>query len=402
MKKITKKFIFWGLLLSGIIIVLNLIITKINFNLYKESINNYVNGLIKTLKKTYPDINEKQIVELLNQDKKVNFDGSLKKYGINSNEAILYNLEQDYRVHQINSLIFLVCICLSFWVIFIKYFYLQEKKIKKITNYMKKINQGIYLLEIESNSEGELSILHNEVYKTTIMLREESEILKKEKLALKDSISNISHQLKTPLTSILIMIDNILDNPKMDNETKTDFILNVHHQVEHINSLIISLLKLSRIEVGVIQFKKEKINVLEIINDVLKNIKVLKDDKRVDIVCEIDDNIFYNGDYQWEVEALSNIIKNAIEYSKRGNKIEIKAIENVLYTKIIIKDYGVGMNEKELKNVFKRFYKGENSNNDSIGIGLNLAKNIIEKDGGFIKADSKKNKGTTFEIRYFK
>ena len=102
------------------------------------------------------------------------------------------------------------------------------------------------------------------------------------------------------------------------------------------------------------------------------------------------------------MEALSNIIKNAIEYSKRGNKIEIKAIENVLYTKIIIKDYGVGMNEKELKNVFKRFYKGENSNNDSIGIGLNLAKNIIEKDGGFIKADSKKNKGTTFEIRYFK
>ena len=131
-------------------------------------------------------------------------------------------------------------------------------------------------------------------------------------------------------------------------------------------------------------------------------VNIIKDDKRVDVVCEIEDSIFYSGDYQWEFEALSNIIKNAIEHSKSGNKIEIKAIENALYTKIIIKDYGVGMTKKDLKNIFKRFYKGENSNNDSIGIGLNLAKNIIEKDGGYIKVDSIKDEGTTFEIKYMK
>ena len=161
---------------------------------------------------------------------------------------------------------------------------------------MREINHRNYLLTIEDNEEGELSILKNEVYKTTIMLREESELLKKEKISLKDSISDISHQLKTPLTSILIMLDNILDNPKMDEKTKLDFIENVRHQVETINFLIVSLLKLSRIDAGVIEFKKENINYEILLKNAIKNVEILNEVKNIKIMLDIEKETIFLGE----------------------------------------------------------------------------------------------------------
>ncbi len=267
---------------------------------------------------------------------------------------------------------------------------------------MQEINEKNYSLKLESNTEGEVSILQNEIYKMTIMLRSESDNLKKEKLSLKESISDISHQLKTPLTSISIMLDNILDNPNMEEEIKLDFIKNVHHQIESINTLIIALLKLSRIEAGVVEFKKEKISATEIIEKALENVEIIKEMKNIVIETHFKENVFFIGDKTWEIEALTNLIKNAIEHSDHRGKIEIKTSKNPIYTQIEIKDYGVGMSEKDLKNIFKRFYKGEHGNNDSIGIGLNLVKNIVEKDNGLIEVKSKIGKGTTFIIKYLK
>ena len=124
--------------------------------------------------------------------------------------------------------------------------------------------------------------------------------------------------------------------------------------------------------------------------------------KNIVIETHFKENVFFIGDKTWEIEALTNLIKNAIEHSGYGGKIEIKTSKNPIYTQIEIKDYGVGMSEKDLKNIFKRFYKGEHGNNDSIGIGLNLVKNIVEKDNGLIEVKSKIGKGTTFIIKYLK
>ncbi len=402
MKSERGKLFFFGLLLSFLFGVVSLIVSYVEFHAYKTSVNHYLYGIVEKLQANYPSVTETEIIELLNESEKVKFPSELQKYGIEEDSSILYSLEKDYRLSFILNSMLTLSIVLVFCFCFFWYFARKEKHIGEITHYMKEINHRNYMLGIEDNEEGELSILRNEVYKTTIMLREESETLKKEKLALKDSISDISHQLKTPLTSILIMLDNILDNPTMDNATKTEFTQNVRHQVENINFLLVSLLKLSRIDTGVVAFKKENIDIEKLIHDAIKNIEILKEVKNITIDVNIKMPACFLGDYSWELEAITNLLKNAIEYSSVSSSILVEVEDNVLFCKISIRDFGSGMNRQDLQNIFKRFYKGENSRSDSIGIGLNLAKKIIEKDGGFIKVDSKLGEGTVFEIRYMK
>lgn len=402
MKQERTKIIFHFVILLCLGTLGFSLVLHLSYTNYKKSVNQFVYNIVEQLKENYPDITEQEIISLLNQEKVASYDDTFLKYGITEEDAIIYSLEKQYQSGVILGVSFIIL----FWILFLVYFFCffrrKEKKIQEITNYMKEINKRNYLLEIDNNSEGELSILRNEVYKVTVMLREESEQLKKEKILLKDSISDISHQLKTPLTSILILLDNILDNPDMEEATRKEFIKKVHYQVENINFLIVSMLKLSRIEADVVEFKKEKINVYSLFQEVIQNLEAFCELKQVHIRLTDFKELFYIGDYHWELEAMMNILKNAIEHSKEQSFIDVLVTENQLYTKIIIKDYGTGMNKKDLKNIFTRFYKGENSKKDSIGIGLNLAKNIIEKDNGFIKVNSIKDFGTTFEIKYLK
>ncbi len=402
MKNERVKILFGGVLFYFAFSILAIWITRYEYQSYKNSVNTFVYGVVDTLKKSDSNFSEEKMIELLNNDKNIAYDDLFKKYGITEDSSVLYRLELSYRNQLYLHLFFVFLGVLSFFLFFFWYFSKKERRIKEITNYMREINRKNYILGIEENGEGELSILQNEVYKTTIMLREESEYLKKEKLGLKDSISDISHQLKTPLTSILIMLDNILDNPNMDENTKNDFIVNVRHQVENINFLIVSLLKLSRFDANVVEFKREKIHVSKLIEAVVQNVEVLREVKNIEIKVAVDKKATFIGDYHWELEAITNIVKNAIEHSEEQEEVIIKVVDNTMYTKIVIQDHGVGMSEKDLKNIFKRFYKGEDSSNDSIGIGLNLAKNIIEKDNGYIKVDSKRGVGTIFEIRYMR
>ncbi len=402
MKSERGKLLGYAFILACLFGIITFIVSFTEYEAYKKSVNHYLYGLIATLQEKYPDITETEIIEFLNGKENGQFPEEMRKYGIQEETSILYSLEKNYHLSLILNLTLMISFTLFFSFCFFWYFARKEKHIKEITHYMQEINRRHYLLGIEDNEEGELSILRNEVYKTTIMLREESERLKKEKLALKDSISDISHQLKTPLTSILIMLDNILDNPKMDNETKMDFIANVRHQVESLHFLFISLLKLSRIETGIIVLKKEKIDLEKIISNAIQNVEILKEVKNIKINVLVKNKATFIGDYHWELEAITNLLKNAIEHSSEQGKVEIEIEGNSMYSKLSIQDYGCGMSKKDLQNIFKRFYKGENSSSDSIGIGLSLAKNIIEQDGGFIKVDSKVGKGTVFEIRYMK
>lgn len=391
--------------IGGLFLLFSLIgffFAQLNYQNYQKKINNFIYGLIKNLNEKYPELSEKEIIQLLNNQESGNYLENYRKYGIKEKDPILLSIEKSYKNSLFLILFYCVLISGTFGLFILYYYHKTSKKIKEITNYMQEINEKNYSLKLESNTEGEVSILQNEIYKMTIMLRSESDNLKKEKLSLKESISDISHQLKTPLTSISIMLDNILDNPNMEEEIKLDFIKNVHHQIESINTLIIALLKLSRIEAGVVEFKKEKISATEIIEKALENVEIIKEMKNIVIETHFKENVFFIGDKTWEIEALTNLIKNAIEHSDHGGKIEIKTSKNPIYTQIEIKDYGVGMSEKDLKNIFKRFYKGEHGNNDSIGIGLNLVKNIVEKDNGLIEVKSKIGKGTTFIIKYLK
>ena len=222
-----------------------------------------------------------------------------------------------------------------------------------------------------------------------------------DKINLKDSLTNISHQLKTPLTSISLLVDNLIEEP-IDAATQKEFLLDIKIQVESINYLIIALLKLSRFDANVITFKKENINVKILLLDILKHIDILREVKNIDIHITGNNETSFIGDYKWEFEALTNILKNCLEYTLENRNIYVSFSTNNVYTEIIIRDEGKGMSKEECRKIFERFYKGVNSSNNSFGIGLSLAKEIINKDNGKIKVKSQLNIGTSFIIRYYK
>ena len=287
-------------------------------------------------------------------------------------------------------------------VVFCIYTSKRKKKIDELDRYIQDVSNKMYEIGIDKESEDELNRLKDSLYKITVMLKEDSESKRKQNEAILELVSDISHQLKTPITSIQILLDNILENDDMDSDTRRKFTLEILRQVKGMNFLIFSLLKLSKLDACVVEFDNEKINVNAMIADVLAGLDVLVELKCLDVHVDISDEISFDGDYSWNKEAVLNIVKNAVEYSAEGKNIFISAEENDLYTKIVIRDEGKGIDEKDLPHVFERFYKRNNSAEDSFGIGLALSKSIIEKQEGFISVDSKVGVGTVFTIKYFR
>ena len=210
-------------------------------------------------------------------------------------------------------------------------------------------------------SEDELSILKNEIYKTTVMLKENAENSNKEKLELKDSLSDISHQLKTPLTSILIMLDNLIDDPQMDENIREDFIRDIKREINSINFIVQSILKLSKLDTNTVNFIEEKNDLNEIVNQAIKNVTMLSDLKNVSVILKSNTNSIIKCDFKWQVEAISNIIKNCIEHSNKDSEVIITIEDNKAYWKITIKDSGIGIDKEDLPHIFERFYKGKNA-----------------------------------------
>lgn len=391
-------------------IVTSIAITIQTYSQYKKvtiTANHKIAEIIGTIIKQEPEIDTRTIIGILNskQDTGEYQKGQeeLKKYGININEAnSIITVQNQMKQNLILNIILIIVFSILWMAIIFVYLRKRDKKINQITQYINQIKNKKYDLDINENSEDELSNLKNELYKITVMLKEESEISKKDKDNLKMSVEDISHQLKTPLTSITIMLDNLKDNPNMDENTKQKFIFEISKQIDWINWLVISMLKLSKLDANVVQFYEEKINLKKFIDEIIKNLEIPIEIKNQQIVIEGNQNASFVGDYKWQQEAVTNIIKNCIEHNKENGKIYIKYEENTLFTKITIRDEGEGMTKEDLKHIFERFYKGQNSSENSVGIGLALAKNIIEKNNGMISCKSELDKGTEFVIKYMK
>ena len=386
------------------------LITIQTYNQYKKvtiTANKKIAEIIGTIIKEEPEIDTRTIIETLNSKQDTEeyqkVQAELAKYGIDINETNSIILVQNQmRQNLISNIILIIVFSILWMIIIFEYLKRRDKKINQITQYINEIKNRKYELDINENSEDELSNLKNELYKITVMLKEESEISKKDKENLKMSVEDISHQLKTPLTSITIMLDNLKDNPNMDENTKQKFIFEISKQIDWINWLVISMLKLSKLDANVVQFYEEKINLKKFINEIVKNLEIPIEIKNQQIVIEGNEKASFIGDYKWQQEAVTNIIKNCIEHNKDNGKIYIRYEENTLFTKITIKDEGEGISKEDLKHIFERFYKGQNSSENSVGIGLALAKNIIEKNKGMISCKSELDKGTEFVIKYMK
>lgn len=394
--KTIKKYILSLIILLIFNVSLIFILNRYEYKTYTKNYNNKINTIISSIKNKYPDIEESDIIEIINNEE--DSEDILSKYGINSitkNDKLNNNIK-------IISLIIIITFDSLIILIFYLYDKNKSKKIKEITKMISKINNRQFDIDINDFNEGELSILKNEISKTTIMLRQVADNSVKDKLNLKDSLGDISHQLKTPLTSITIMIDNILDNPDMDEKTRKKFLINIKREILNINFLVMSLLKLSKFDANVVKFNKESVYLKDIINESIKNVSMIKELKNITIKVSGDDNIKLLCDFKWQVESITNILKNSIEHTKEYGIVEVNYSENKLYTRILIKDNGKGIDSDDLPHIFDRFYKGKNGSNDSFGIGLSLSKTIIEKEGGSITVKSTPNIGTIFTIKYLK
>mgnify|MGYP000071342614 FL=1 len=391
---------------SCIVIIIFLITFSIliykQYKTYTYNFNQKIAGIIDNVLEKYPDIEKREIVEILNSSDKTNNE-ILREYGIElDKDSVILENNTDFQKFIIIDISTLILFILILSIIFFKYNHSESKKINEITKYIEEINRGNYKLNIEENTEDELSILKNELYKITIMLKEVAENSQKDKTTLKDSLSDISHQIKTPITSILIMLDNILSDENMPEDIKKDFIKDIKREIINIKFLVESILKLSKIDSNSIKFIKKEVFIKDIINEAVKNVSMLSELKNIEIIVSGDDSIKTICDLKWQVEAITNILKNCIEHSYENRKIYINYNQNNMYTELKIEDNGTGIDAKDLPHIFERFYKGKNSSSDSVGIGLALSKSIIESNNGYIQVDSELNKGTTFIIKYLK
>ena len=405
-KENLKKVIVPTMLVTIIVIIVFTIILKLQYKNYETIVNNTIVDIIAVVREKYPQVSEEEIISILKNKDTIDKNNEnykiIKKYGYKDNISYIRELEEkEKEIIKVDALAILIMGLIVAFII-IRRKEKHDAEIDELIIQLNKINNGDYELKIEENTEGELSKLRNELYKTTILLKEAAINSEKEKNNLSNSIADISHQLKTPITSIRIMLDNIEENPNMDDSTREEFIEEISKQVNWISSLVISLLKLAKFDAGAIVMRDEKINLNKLIDNVLDNIAILIDVKNINVKKKIDSDIYINADYNWQLEALTNIIKNAIEHSKQGSTIYINVENNLVFTRLRIKDDGEGINKKDIKHIFERFYKGEGSAESSIGIGLSLAKTIIEKENGTIKVQSEKGRGTEFIIEYFK
>ena len=381
------------------------IINYIQYRNYIKNVNTVINEIVNNIQEQYPDVDINKIISMLN-DENVSNENVLSQYGIDisKDSAILTN-DLLYRNNVIMNLSIILIFSIIIIIVFVLYNKRQKSKIKEITNYIEQINNKNYALDIQDNNEDELSVLKNELYKITVMLKEQAENSAKDKINLKNSLEDISHQLKTPLTSITIMLDNTLDSPDMDLQTRNEFIKDIYREIANIKFLVQNLLILSKFDANTITFNEKEEKLEDIIEEAKQNVASICDLKNIQIIIKNKNKESIpqiTCDLKWQVEAVTNILKNCIEHSNNNTKVIVIYSENKLYSEIIIQDAGSGIAKEDIKHIFERFYKGKNSDKDSIGIGLALAKTIIEKDNGFITVESKLGKGTTFNIKYLK
>lgn len=282
------------------------------------------------------------------------------------------------------------------------YFYNIKKrndKINELNNYLSLMCSGNFDLDIMDNSEGEMSILKNNLYKIMTLLKTQNEQLNTDKLYLANSLADISHQLKTPLTSMMVMSDLLKD--EKDEGKRNEFLSIIETQLDKMKWLITNLLKISKLDAGATEFKHEKFNIAPILEKSLKQFYVTCDVREIEIVNEINDFEFV-GDENWTGEAIENIIKNCIEHTNNNGKLRFFSQRTNVYNSLFIQDNGCGITKEDLPHIFERFYHGKNSSSESVGIGLALAKTVLEKEKGDIIVNSELGKGSIFELRFYK
>lgn len=285
-----------------------------------------------------------------------------------------------------------------FGIVFFMFTKSRYKSIAKISDEIDLVLHNDDHLYITESNEGELSILQSEIRKMTLRIREQNDALKKEKEHLADSLADIAHQLRTPLTSVNLIL-SLLENSNDENELKK-FKREAEELLLQMDWLITSLLKISRLDAGIVVFKSEEINVNKLISTALRPFLISIELHNIDLQIHVEKGIVIHGDSGWLSEALQNIFKNCIESVGDNGRFQITCENNQLFTEIVIHDSGDGFKKEDLPYLFKRFYRGKNTDATGYGIGLALCRMIITRQGGTITAKNHMQGGAVFSIHF--
>lgn len=394
---------------------------------YTYNVNLRMNRICEELQEQYPDVDINEIVHSLgaSNTELESERNILAEYGIDIQKDSAISVSgTDFIIYVIVDMILVNLLLGGILYLMFKSFKKWDEKVVAITDELSVINAGDYSYNMEIGDENKLSILESEIYKTAVKCRESAENSLKDKENLKESLSDISHQLKTPLTSLLINLDNLEEYPELPEEKRRKLIGNAKRDTNKVNIMVQMLLKLSKLDAGVVEFDKKETSLAETVLRAaenvlalceLKGIELYYEDKEVlsdnvsDMMAEAQENnrITVMCDPYWEVEAYSNILKNGIEHAE--TKVSVKCVEYELYTEVIIENDGEEITHEEAEKIFTRYYRGETATVDSVGIGLSLADSIVRKDGGYILAEpyhrkekSREETGTRFIVRYYK
>lgn len=399
-KKTTIKYVI--VLIIGIIVITstaNILINKLNKRIINQNtliLSKFINNqdISKIIPNLYSAGDEKALEEAKELLKSYGYDEYLS---IDRNEEIKF-FSKEIMWTMIPIYIFFITLM---YLLFLRELKSVYDKIEDIVSNISSMSKGEYK-EIEGSFDvGELGILTSSLNYMGDRVNNSIHMLKKEKENLKDFLADISHQLKTPLASLVMFNDLLRENENMPHEDKIKFLDKSEEQLNRMEWLIMNLLKVGRIEAGAIIYNEEEQPLRDTIDTAISSLKEAANRKKQDLVVKGDLDVCLYHDKEWLAEALSNIIKNAIENTQEKGKIIVEVSNGPLITKIFIRDNGRGIPKDMQKKIFKRFYKGENSTNPkSIGIGLSLSKAIIENLGGEIKLISEENKGTTFIISF--
>ena len=370
----------------------------------KQILVNNNAALIGAVIEKYPQAEENIVkaIKMADEDKAAKGRTILSKYGIHGNEALedIPSLQRYFYLNLTAYLALPAIFCTLLAWLLLRFIKVHYGQIQELTHYAGRISAGDYHLDLRDNKEGAISILKNEIYKITTTLREQAAALESDKLMLADSMADISHQLKTPLTSLLVLNDLLADNPAEPDRAK--FLDRMRSQLNRIEWLVTSLLKLSKLDAGAVVMKQERVPVPALVEKTLESLGIPIEIKELQVHIEGDAHIEFKGDLDWSNEALINILKNCVEHTPKGGRLGICYSENPLYTKIRISDNGIGIAPEDLPHIFNRFYKGKNAVPDQVGIGLAMARAIVEKQGGDLTVKSRPGQGSEFIIKFYK
>ena len=289
------------------------------------------------------------------------------------------------------SLLLMLVFCIST--------YKRYRRISSLADDINRVLHGDSSIDFDNYSDGELSILHSEIYKMTVRLREQQQKLLNDKEYLADSLADISHQIRTPLTSINLLVER-LSASGLTDECRHQLTNELYGLLDRIDWLITTLLKISKLDAGTVRFNKETVSLETLINKSCAPLLIPIELRGQELIIRAEGDFY--GDPAWTSEAVGNIVKNCMEHTPDGGRIDIDAAETALYSEIVIKDTGTGISPEDLPHIFERFYKGKDSDGKSFGIGLALSRMIIAEQKGTVKAENRKNAGAMFTIRFYK